>query len=152
MRWCKQKIFYPKFLRQILYVYAHFRVHYIYESKPETCTVYAWQKEDLKSFKKMTIIIFNSSINKLYLQLKRKNSLTEHENMWKTKKKKKLFEMLSLFDVRFVSFWKLPTIWTNSKSAIPYSDSVKDLRGRESYLRVYLIKSRSLTLQRGNNT
>lgn len=37
--------------------------------------------------------MFNSSINKLYLQLKRKNSLTEHENMWKTKTKKKLFEM-----------------------------------------------------------
>lgn len=96
MRWCKQKKFYPKFLRQILYVYAHFRVHYIYESKPETCTVYEWQKEVLKSLKKKRLIIFNSSINKLYLQLKRKNSLTEHENMWKTKKKK------AIWNVKFI--------------------------------------------------
>lgn len=48
-------------------------------------------KKKFEIFKKKRLIIFNSSINKLYLQLKRKNSLTEHENMWKTKKK--LFEM-----------------------------------------------------------
>lgn len=70
----------------------------------------------------------------------------EYENMWKIKKKKKLFEMLSLFDVWFVSFWKFLIIWINFKSVILYFDLVKDLCGRESYLRVYLIKLRFLIL------
>lgn len=79
--------------------------------------------------KKLTIILLNSCINKLYVQLKGENSFMEHENMWKTEKSN--LKILSFFHILFVSFWKLPSIWTHFKSAIPSSDSVKALRGRE---------------------
>lgn len=67
--------------------------------------------------KKLTIILLNSCINKLYVQLKGENSLMEHENMWKTEKSN--LKILSFFHILFVSFWKLPSIWTHFKSAIP---------------------------------
>lgn len=56
--------------------------------------------------KKLTIILLNSCINKLYVQLKGENSLMEHENMWKTEKGN--LKILSFFPYTVCKFLKTP--------------------------------------------